>query len=163
MSASCPSNKRFHGGLRTGFGWPPISTMSVSSKLNRVLWKQGKKQVYLKHDVHGTWRPIKTAVPFPNDFSFAVYLLSLEMKRPWHCPFMYLILSFSELYLDSRVTLIKSWTENILALCLFSIHDNYTAFALCNFFTRVFFVPSGLFSAHGFDIRISLNDEISIF
>ena len=81
MSVSCPSNKRFHGGLRTGSGRPRLSTTSVNSKLNRVLWKQGKKQVYLKHDVHGTWRRMKTAGSFPSDSSFAVYILSFEMKR----------------------------------------------------------------------------------
>ena len=66
------------------------------------------------------------------------------------------------LHLDSRVILTKARTENILTLCMFTMHDNYTGYARYNFVPGLLFVPCGLF-LHRFDISISLNDEISIF
>ena len=66
-----------HGGLRRGSGRPKESTAKGNAKIYQFFWRQNNKRVYLRKEIHATWRRLKQSGSFASDSAFA----ALEISR----------------------------------------------------------------------------------
>ena len=81
MSSFLASRTSSRGGFRPRGGRTSVATSEINAKQKRLRWRSDTKTIYLRNEVHSTWKHLKNAGTFVSDSTFAAYLLSLEIKR----------------------------------------------------------------------------------
>lgn len=74
------------GGKRYGSGRTLLSVVSFTkSQENRSKymqnWQKNHGRLYLRKDIHQTWKRLKAECLYSSDTTFAQHLLSLELRR----------------------------------------------------------------------------------